>query len=107
MPEEETTLHDTAKTGPLKTKPAMVDGPYVEKYPNGQIKIEGKIKNGTRFGQWKSYYPNGTAYSESYYEDGKLNGKSATFYKNGRVRYIGYYTWSKPSGSWQFFDSTG
>lgn len=88
-------------------KPLLPDGPYVEKYPEGQIKIEGEIKNGTRYGQWKSYYPNGTKQSEDYFEDGKKNGKTATFYKNGRIRYIGYFTWDKMSGNWEFYDTLG
>ncbi|HYG51624.1 MAG TPA: hypothetical protein VD905_12015 [Flavobacteriales bacterium] len=91
----------------MQKKPLAVDGPYTETYPDGQIKIQGEIKNGTRFGHWKAFYPNGNLQSECYYEDGKMNGKSATFYKNGRVRYIGYYRWNEPTGTWEFYDSTG
>jgi antitoxin component YwqK of YwqJK toxin-antitoxin module len=97
---------DSAKTTAIK-KPEMVDGPYTEKFPSGQVKIEGEIKNGTRFGHWKAFYENGTLQSECYYEDGKLNGKSATFYENGRIRYIGYYKWNEPTGTWEFYDTTG
>jgi len=97
---------NTSTTKTLK-KSDVPDGPYTEKYPEGQLKISGEIKNGTRFGNWTSFYPTGAKQSECYYEDGKKNGKSATFYKNGRVRYIGYYQWDKPSGTWEFYDSTG
>ena len=97
---------DTSSAQSLK-KSDVPDGPYTEKYPGGQVKISGEIKNGTRFGNWTSFYPTGAKQSECYYEDGKKNGKSATFYKNGRVRYIGYYQWDKPSGTWEFYDSTG
>src|SRR5687767_13897847 len=82
-------------------KSTLTDGPYVEKFPDGQIRIEGQIKNGTRFGQWTAYYPDGTKQSENYFEDGKKNGKTATFYKSGRLRYIGYFSWDKPSGMWE------
>jgi len=83
------------------------DGPYNEKYPNGQVKIEGQYKNGTRHGLWKSFYEDGTKYSEDFFEDGKKNGKTATYYKNGKLRYIGYFSWDEPSGSWQFFNEDG
>lgn len=92
------------------TKPATkvsADGPYTENYPDGQIKIKGEIKNGTRFGTWFAYYQNGTKESESYYEDGKLNGKSATYYPNGHIRYIGYYKWNEPVGTWEFYNEDG
>ncbi|HLP12322.1 MAG TPA: hypothetical protein VK177_10360 [Flavobacteriales bacterium] len=98
---------DTSKKEAPKKNPGIVDGPYTENYPNGQLKIQGEFKNGTRFGHWKAFYENGSLQSECYYEDGKMNGKSATFYKNGRVRYIGYYKWNEPSGTWEFYDTTG
>jgi antitoxin component YwqK of YwqJK toxin-antitoxin module len=94
-------------SSPVKKVEPITDGPYKEYHPDGGIRIEGEMKNGTRFGLWKSYYPDGTKQSEDYFEDGKKNGKTATFYKNGHVRYIGYFTWDKPSGNWEFFDSTG
>lgn len=86
---------------------SIPDGPYRENYPDGKIKFEGEIKNGSRFGLWKSYYPSGEKQSEDYFEDGKKNGKTSTFYKNGLIRYIGYYSWDKPSGMWEFYDTTG
>lgn len=91
----------------LKKEVLLSDGPYIEKYPEGQTRIAGEIKNGKRFGQWTAYYPDGTKQSEDFFEDGKKNGKTATFYKNGRVRYIGYFLWDKPNGAWEFYDTLG
>jgi antitoxin component YwqK of YwqJK toxin-antitoxin module len=91
----------------VKPKTVIMDGPYVEKYPDGQVRIEGVIKNGERNGQWTAYYPDGTKQSEDFFEDGKKNGKTATFYKNGKVRYIGYFKWDKPDGDWAFYDTLG
>ena len=105
--EEENETVKTDSTVIKQVKPTLKDGPYLETYPGGQKRIEGEIKNGTRFGQWRAYYPDGTTQSEDYFEDGKKNGKTATFYKNGKVRYIGYFTWDKPSGMWEFFDTLG
>jgi antitoxin component YwqK of YwqJK toxin-antitoxin module len=105
--EDETQIEKATDTTATKNKAVIMDGPYAEKYPSGQVRIEGEIKNGERFGQWRAYYPDGTKQSEDYFEDGKKNGKTATFYKNGRVRYIGYFQWDKPNGKWEFFDTTG
>ncbi len=96
--------NNSAKTKP---KTVIADGPYLEKYPGGQPRIEGQIKNGERYGQWTAYYPDGTKQSEDFFEDGKKNGKTATFYKDGKVRYIGYFKWDKPDGAWEFYDTTG
>ncbi len=107
LSEKELTTSNDGNTNTAIKKAPLTDGPYQEKYPNGQIKITGEIKNGTRFGQWKSYYENGTDYSEDYFEDGKKNGKTTSYYKNGRIRYIGYYSWDEPSGIWEFYDEEG
>lgn len=108
--EGETTATDSLPpTQHIKVEKTIdpADGPYTENYPGGGVKIEGEIKNGKRFGLWKSYYPSGNKQSEDYFEDGLKNGKTVTFYKNGRMRYIGYFTWDKPSGQWEFYDTTG
>lgn len=109
--DETTPTKDSAATPGTKTTtpaaPSAKDGIQKETYADGQTKMEGEIKNGTRFGMWTAYYPDGTKQSECYYEDGKKNGKTATYYKTGRIRYIGYYNWDKPSGTWEFYDEEG
>lgn len=85
----------------------IADGEYIEKYPDGNIKIKGTLASGMRKGDWYSYYPNGNKQSECRYEDNKKNGKTATYYPNGKIRYIGYYLWDQPSGTWEFYNEDG
>jgi len=80
---------------------------YTEIYDNGQVKIEGFLKNGVRVGQWMSYYSTGLRWSENMYRDGMLDGRSVTYYDNGHLRYEGFYIEDKKAGIWQFYDDSG
>lgn len=83
-------------------------GMYIEKYPNGQVKMEGMLnKQNERNGLWISYYENGVKWSESYYEHGLLNGHSVTFFPNGKIRYVGEYINDEKVGEWKFYDEAG
>ena len=80
---------------------------FVEKYPNGKLKVKGQFKNGLRDSLWISYYPNGLKQSENYYIDSLLHGNSVAYYQNGNVRYIGFYIEGKKHGKWIFKDMDG
>ena len=109
--EFETTFEDVV-TDALK-QPEIVDtiskpGETIEYYPNGAIKMRGKLnEEGNRQGLWVSYYDNGTKWSESYYDNGIVDGHSITFFPNGKVRYIGEYKQGEKSGVWKFYDESG
>lgn len=107
--QEDKTNNPEKTPGKTVTPVAKVapDGDYIENYPDGKVKIQGEMKNGTRNGTWQAFYPEGNKQSEIHYEDGKKNGKSATFYPNGRIRYVGYYKWDEPTGTWEFYDEAG
>ena len=45
------------------------------KYENGQIKSEGKFKDGKEDGKWTAWHSNGQKLKESNYKDGKKDGK--------------------------------
>ena len=59
------------------------DGPFIKKYPTGQIEMKGTVKNGKEDGVW-----------EIFYETGELQVRGT--YKNG-IR----------DGSWKMFDEEG
>lgn len=59
------------------------DGPYVDHYPNGQVKEKGTYRDGQKSGQWVFYWQDGAKKTE------------------------GYYTRSVPSGTWMFYDRQG
>jgi len=83
-------------------------GDYIENYPSGKLKMEGKLNaNGNRDGLWISYYENGTKWSESYYDDGSKEGHSLSFFPSGQTRYIGEYKNDKKIGVWKFYDEDG
>ena len=58
-------------------------GKFIEKYNDGQIKIEINYKNGTKHGKEKNYHPNGKIFKEQEWKDGNLNGKIKSWDENG------------------------
>lgn len=94
----------TEKRVEVKERP---DGEFIQKYPNGNIKIKGEIHNNERVGLWIAYYENGMKQSESTYQKSILHGRTASFYKNGQVRYIGYFFGGKKDGKWELYTEDG
>ena len=62
-----------------------------QRFPNGQLKVNGQFKNGKRDSLWISYYPNGNKQSENYYSNDLLSGNTVSYYENGELRYVGFY----------------
>ena len=79
----------------------------IEKYPNGNIKIEGDIVNGIRQGNWISYYENGNKWSECNYDFGDKNGIYRTYYSNGNPKIHGIYKKNKKVDVWFFYNEKG
>ncbi len=91
----------------------VLNGPYKEFHPNGEIKVEGNYKNGQFEGKWlyfdergvpvgeadfkngsgvlKGYYPEGKPLREVNYVNSKKNGKETHWNENGTVDKIIYY----------------
>lgn len=83
---------------------------YVEKYPNGKVKLEGILKSDNRVGEWskydtsgnlseKFYYESDTLYLRETYIDGRLamkeemrgnlrHGKTYMYHESGKVSLI-------------------
>ncbi|MGV6860652.1 MAG: toxin-antitoxin system YwqK family antitoxin [Putridiphycobacter sp.] len=83
------------------------NGEYLELYPNGNIKIEGRNKNGLREGTWYSYFENGNKWSETTYKNGVKSGPTEVHYPNGKVHYLGQYENDKKAGRWSFYNEDG
>lgn len=62
------------------------DYDILQYYPNGNMKKEGKIRNGNSDGVWKYYNLNGYISEETPYVDGKKHGKNITYYENGKIK---------------------
>jgi antitoxin component YwqK of YwqJK toxin-antitoxin module len=58
---------------------------YEEKYPDGKIKIEAKIKNGMKHGYYIEYFQNGTKKVRGEYENDKRSGTWRYYDEYGTV----------------------
>jgi antitoxin component YwqK of YwqJK toxin-antitoxin module len=106
-------------------------GKYVEKYENGQKKLEkhykdgelnglqthwnengqkefeGNLENGWEEGLHTSWYENGQKFYEGNYKNGELNGRFTEWYKNGQKFYEGNLKDGKQEGLWTEWDKEG
>jgi antitoxin component YwqK of YwqJK toxin-antitoxin module len=80
---------------------------YLERYPNGLKKIEGKLINGQRHGIWTYYYENGMKWSEGKYKRGVRDGFSIVYYENGRKKLVGDYKNDLKIGIWKVWNDDG
>ncbi len=100
-------------------------------YPEGPLKAEGLVENGSKSGCWQFYYPDGKLSSIECYRDGQLHGKvkyynpkgyliavetweeglqqdSAFYYHpNGTLSKKGIYAGGLYEGKWVFFHENG
>jgi antitoxin component YwqK of YwqJK toxin-antitoxin module len=60
-------------------------------YENGQFDLQGKFDMGVKVGYWKWYYENGLIKMDGNYQDGKLNGLWKTYDEGGNL--ISEETW--------------
>lgn len=82
-------------------------GKFIEKYPNGSIKIKGDLVKGLRQGLWESFFENGVKWSESTYLFGVREGAYKIFYPNGKLKIHGAYKNEIKSGIWYFYNENG
>ena len=64
---------------------------YYEKFTDvpftGNVtgRIQGKLKNGYKDGNWIIYFENGNLQDKSNYKDGKIEGEWLTYHDNGQL----------------------
>lgn len=104
---EKTANPDSTTFTIVTLKDTTQNGESIMKYANGQVKMQGLMKDGKREGLWKSFYENGTQWSESVFTEGIKNGKTSTWYENGNKRYDGFYTDDVESGVWTYWNEAG
>lgn len=76
-------------------------------FANGQLRIEGQLKQGRRHGKWTSYYEDGKLWSEGMYHEGLDDGIRNVWHANGQKYYEGMFTKGKKTGLWRFYDESG
>lgn len=79
----------------------------LEHYPDGKKRMEGKLVNGERHGNWKVYYENGFLWSEGKYWKGKRKGYSVVYHKNGKKKLEGNYEDDVKVGIWKLWGEDG
>lgn len=80
---------------------------YIEHYPNGLKKLEGKKVDGKRHGKWTYYYDNGMKWSEGMYNHGMRHGHSVVYYENGKKKIEGQYKKDLRVGEWKVWEDDG
>ena len=88
-------------------KPVVKDGPYIEYYATGELKVSGEIKKGQRSGIWAGWYKDGQLKSEQTYRRGKREGSYKLWYENGQTKLVGTYKADKEVGIWKYYTPEG
>lgn len=78
-----------------------------EYFPDGQLRVEGDLKDNKREGVWTAYYDDGTKWSQNTYKAGKKEGPGKAWFKNGNVRFEGKYVNDEKKGTWNYYDESG
>lgn len=72
-------------------------------YSNGKVIGEGIVDaEGRRQGPWKEYYETGELRSQGKYKDGGREGEWIFYYQNGKEEQRGTYHKGKPDGNWKW-----
>ena len=74
---------------------------------NGNLQIEGRLKNNKNVGLWKYYYETGELESKGEFENDKPKGEWTWYYPSGKIRERGNYFEGNRIGKWQDFDEAG
>jgi len=76
-------------------------------FPDKKLYMEGDYKNSKRNGKWSSWYQNGKLWSEGYFKNGLSDSIRTTYYENGNKRYEGFYKNGVKVGKWKFWLENG
>jgi len=74
---------------------------------NGNIEIEGQIKENKNDGLWKYYYPDGTLESEGYFINDLIEGEWAWYYTSGKLKETAEYKNGLRDGKVIMYDEEG
>ncbi|MEZ5018615.1 MAG: hypothetical protein R2756_00560 [Bacteroidales bacterium] len=81
-------------------------GPWMKKYPNGNLMYEGKFKNDKPVGLFKRYTEEGVLLSELTYADGIEEAAAVFFHPDGSRAAEGKYVARRKEGLWKFWSAT-
>lgn len=69
----------------------VLDGPYTEFHPNGQLKAQGMLVKGLKHGAWKEWDAQGHLRSVQRWKAGRLHGATTTYLHDGNEGTIHRY----------------
>ena len=78
-------------------------GPWIRKYPNGNIQYEGYFRDDHPVGEFKRYLEDNTLWALLVYSDDGREALATMFHPNGYVASRGKYVDQKKEGKWYFF----
>jgi len=84
----------------------LKQGPWVKKYPNGNLMYEGTFKDDRPVGLFKRYNEDGILLSELNYTDKNDKTNAAFFYPDGTKAAEGTYVSRKKDGLWKYYSDT-
>lgn len=76
-------------------------------HPDGALLSQGRVADGRRDGEWKSFHANGQLWSVHNYTNGQQQGEYRVYYPDGTPRIEGQYLNDDKTGTWIFFTETG
>lgn len=76
-------------------------------HENGEVMSVGKLLDGQRHGEWKSFHPGGQTWSSHFYNKGLQEGLYRVYWHTGLPRIHGHYKDGLKSGEWVFFTEKG
>ncbi|MEE9166606.1 MAG: metallophosphoesterase [Candidatus Neomarinimicrobiota bacterium] len=82
-------------------------GKYAERYDNGQLKAQWRMKDGDFDGIQTQWYRSGRKKGEWNYTGGELDGKQIQWYENRRLKLEHYYHDGVPVGKWTEWHENG
>lgn len=91
-----------------KDAKGLKQGLWLEKYPHGPIKWEGRFKDGKPQGIFKHYNDNGkVVILELNYIPNTKKAYSKAFHENGKLMAEGYYIDKKKDSIWNYYNQGG
>ena len=111
-PDGKQTRHISSNTGDYVEVSNFVKGvqtgEFSQTWTNGQVRVQGKYKDGNKDGVWIEYRKNGKPEKSTTYKNGERNGEYKTFFTDGTVEKIETYADGQREGlTKEFFYDSG
>lgn len=91
---------------PKQVADSIWNGEYIDRYPNGVIRIRGEVQAGLATGEWLTFYDDGKPYSRGHYRNGVRTGYGVSWYHDGQKSSEGYYNNGKTVGQWKYWSES-